>query len=126
MTEVAQNTLADQLAEIEVKLAAALAETERMLEIAPDNPRIKRLSSSPRAFVVSSAELFRANNWTAFAHDWKAQYQLLQSLIRARRFAAVRSLLQGESIKTPKLGTVRLVPEVIAHALPILGALPTP
>jgi hypothetical protein len=126
MTEVAQNTLAEHLVEIEAKLAAVLAETGRRLENAPDNPRIKRLSDSPRAFVVSSKELFRTDNWTAFAHDWKAQYRLLQSLIRDRRFAAVRSLLQGESIKAPQQGTVRLAPEVIAHALPILGALPTP
>ena len=103
-----------------------MAQTEKRLENAPDNPRIKRLSDNPRAFVVSSSELFRTNNWTAFAHDWKAQYKLLQSLIHERRFAAVRALLQGESIKAPPLGTVRLAPEVVAHALPILGALPAP
>ena len=41
----------------------------------PDNPKIKRISSNPKCFVINSKNL--SNNWSVEHHDFKKQYELI-------------------------------------------------
>ncbi len=115
---MAHPSLASRIQEINVLLDQAIEATGRDLAAADDNPAIQRHSIRPRAFTVSSSELMRTQNWTPFFHDWKAQYAHLKELLSAKKFAAVRTLLDGKAHAGQ-----RLAPEVIARAKPLIGEL---
>ena len=49
----------------------------------PDNPKVHRLSDSPRCFVVQFKDL--GNNWTPHYHDFKGQYKIAADLFTQRK-----------------------------------------
>jgi hypothetical protein len=77
----------------------AIANSAQQLDQAPDNPAIKRVPGPTRGFVMSSSAMFASDNWTAFFHDWKAQYEFAKELLEKRRFSVLRKLLDGKSFE---------------------------
>lgn len=90
MTTEHQN-LTQQLLRIDAALRAAATEAAGQVRAQPDNPAIQRAGGSLRMFTMRSSDL--GNNWTPFFHDWKAQYELVATLLEERKFGAVREIL---------------------------------
>lgn len=107
------------------ELEAAIEEAGDQLKQQPDNPAIKRIGDSRiRAFVIQSSTLFRSPYpWDPFFHDWKAQYEYAYELLKKRRFAALRDLLQAQTYLDPSHGRRSFAPEVIEHVKAITGDL---
>lgn len=112
---VTQN-LAETLKSIEAQLNQAIMETGAQLAQAPQNPKVQPLQGS--AFVTSVKSVLCANNWSAFFHDWVAQYEFVNTLLRARRFSDLKKLLSGNVVDGN-----RLAPEVILRVKHIVGEL---
>lgn len=80
----------------------------------PDNPNIKRIGKSPNCFVMSSKTLFASNNWTAFYHDFKKQYQRIVEIISTSAVEHIMTNL-NTIITTGRYQQDKFHPDVIDH-----------
>lgn len=87
------------------------------------NPAVRMLGTSPRAFVMKRSAM-DPGSWSPFAQDWGIQFHLLARLVRDQHLAKVRTLLEGGAVDDKEHGRVRLSPEVVSACLPLIGNLP--
>ena len=123
MADMSSSNLTAALAESEQLLNAAINECVLKLNALPANPAAKAVSESPRAFVVSSKDVFSSDRWDPFYHHWGMQYDLVKALVISRKFAALRLLLEGQTYEDRQHGRVRLAPAVIEHVKTATGDL---
>ena len=91
----------------------------------PDNPRINRISNSPRCFTMSSKDL--GGNWSVEHHDFKKQYQMIVEQLEnselSNTFNKLQNIITGEKIVVSNSGsfglrtsnTFQLHPDVVAN-----------
>ena len=95
----------DALYEDGLALKLAIIKELKKIQSSEDNPRIERLSSSPKGFTISSKDL--SGNWSPFFHDFKAQYQAIIDKLNETGHLDIRGVLfdiaKGKSFNSRKL-----------------------
>lgn len=114
---MSEKNLADAIKAAQDLLDQAIAEAGEKVEAGQDNPAIKR-NEGGKSFVISSSAMFGSDNWSAFFHDWKAQYRFVKELLEAKRFTDLQKMLDGKTVDQRKLA-----PQVIEHVKTITGKL---
>lgn len=94
------------------------------LALSPErqNPAVRMLSTSPRAFVMNRSGM-SPNSWSPFAQDWSMQIEMLARMVRDQQLSKVRTLLEGGKVDDNEHGRVCLAPEVIQACSPLIGNL---
>ena len=121
-----QTNLTQQLLRINAALREAAIEAADQVRAQPDNPAIQRIGGSVRAFTMRSSDL--GNNWTPFFHDWKAQYELVATLLEERKFGTVREILNTGKHRSGSTAhsTQQLAEPVLERIRSIVGDLQLP
>jgi len=137
MAHQPSRNLTERLADALRLVDEAITKASEQLAAGPDSPRVQRLSGSVSAFAVRLSDLttrarmpgergtgpVQRTSWSAFDHDWLAQYRHARELLEARRFAALRQLLAGGGYRDTSHGWRTFAPEVIGHIKAITGDL---
>ena len=73
---MASSSMRRRLVEARLKVREVIQELEGKVLSLPDNPSIKRISSRPSCFTISSRSL-TSDNWSVAHYDFKEQYRLI-------------------------------------------------